>query len=635
MVLLLALCVRAVAVFQYEADHPHADHPVAAQAEVEATAGAVAAGEGFGDATLFRPPLYPAFAAAVFAAADEPSRPALRWTQVGLGALTCVLAALLAGRLFGQRAGLCTGLVAALHRPALLLPALAEPANLAAPLALCGALILTAPGEGRRRWAALGLVGGLGALLRVEAVPLVALCVLWPMARARLAGRNAAGALPDAALVAVIAALVVGPITLRNQIVGGDFVPVTWAGGPRLYEAHHPDRLLDEPHELPWLRGSPSAEADEWEREAELRIGRDLDVGTAGAFWRARTLASVAEHPLVHAAVAWRNLRQTLGAREAGEEHCLEWDARHVAVLRALPVGFGVWGAAGLAGLLAYASLGRRGRAAAGTRGGAVLAVLCAAEIGVLALRVPDSWARLPLVALLFPFAGWWLASAWSAVRAREEGAIGAGRLLGTLGVGLALVHAPVLSAERRAADLARCDHRLAVQLLEVEGRLDEAATAAEALLERDPQSVRARILAARVDLQLGEDPDRADGEAASERGLARLEGVLAGAAATERERSVAARLAARFQARAGRLEDADRLFRSARGFAVHDRALLLEHLDVLLALAERAEEVDGRGEWSTAIRGLLAGPALGGRAGSLPVDLADRWARLSGAPPR
>ncbi|MDP6539103.1 MAG: hypothetical protein QF410_06105, partial [Planctomycetota bacterium] len=76
-------------------------------------------------------------------------------------------------------------------------------------------------------------------------------------------------------------------------------------------------------------------------------------------------------------------------------------------------------------------------------------------------------------------------------------------------------------------------------------------------------------------------------------------------------------------------------LFRSARGFAVHDRALLLEHLDVLLALAERAEEVDGRGEWSTAIRGLLAGPALGGRAGSLPVDLADRWARLSGAPPR
>lgn len=91
-----------------------------------------------------------------------------RGAQVALGALTCVLLANVGTRMFGRRAGIAAGVIAAIYGPAIVLSAELMPATVGA-FWCAAALACSFPGERERthKWelAAFGLLGGFGFLL--------------------------------------------------------------------------------------------------------------------------------------------------------------------------------------------------------------------------------------------------------------------------------------------------------------------------------------------------------------------------------------------------------------------------------------------------------------------------------------
>ena len=182
---------------------------------------AVARGQGyvftlpfeFVHATAIRPPLYPTVIAAAFRVFGVHVGVA-QAVNVGFGTLAAVLAALIADRISGPRAGLCAGIVVALYPPMIANDVTTLVESLAVVLLFSAVLLLL---NGRTAWA--GVVLGLLMLDRASAqwfVLVVAAWVWW-----RLGWRHAGR------LVA-IALLVVSPWVVRNVVhVGGPVLVAT------------------------------------------------------------------------------------------------------------------------------------------------------------------------------------------------------------------------------------------------------------------------------------------------------------------------------------------------------------------------------------------------------------------------
>jgi 4-amino-4-deoxy-L-arabinose transferase-like glycosyltransferase len=170
---------------------------------------------GFPHATAFRPPLYPLLLGGVYAVTGT-KLGAAQALNIALGSGVVVLASLLAWRMAGERAGVVTGLLAALY-PALVfndgLP-LSEPLGL---LLLAATILLLL--DRRAAWA--GVTSGLLLLTRPSAQFFVLVLSMWVMWR--LGWKRAAYFL-------VCAALAVAPWLIRNWLRLGTPVLVTSNG---------------------------------------------------------------------------------------------------------------------------------------------------------------------------------------------------------------------------------------------------------------------------------------------------------------------------------------------------------------------------------------------------------------------
>ena len=494
----LALALRLAFVAQYERDHPQAQLPSIDEASYDGWAREIAGGEWLGHEVFFQEPLYAYALGCVYAVAgDEPAaqRAAARRVQALLGALTALGVALLAARLFGAAAGWVAGLAFALYRPAIWMCAQLLKPGLFLPLLVAFALLLVST-RGRTargalaRWLGVGLLGGLGALLRGNMLLLAPAFVLWPAARAWLERRELRAAWSACAAVALGVALALAPVALRNRAVGGRLVLSTSGAGTNVYGGNNRDNPYGVATEFPWVRGVPEHEADDWRHEAERRLGRELDATEVSRYWLGQVGESLVADPALHATILWRKLRLTLGRYEVPDNHFIEWDARWLAMLRWPLPGFGLWGVLALAGLVLVAV---RARGDAGARGAPLeLAALVALYLATIVLTVTSERVRLALVPLLLPFAAAWVV-AW---RPPRRSAL----LLGGLALGALVVWAPVLPAERRAADFDERDFNLAVAWLQRGELTPELVRQVAELEARHPSSPRVLLLAADLD---------------------------------------------------------------------------------------------------------------------------------------
>ena len=480
--LILAALVRVLHLLELSGD-PSFFQPKVDAYYYDQAARVIADGDlGFGHEPLRMSPGYFYALGAVYALfGDGPWAP--RVLQSLLGVLQVALIWDLARRMLGAGWAWLPAFGAALYGPFLYFEGHLLAASLATFLhILCLWLVIGRMDRGDLRfapWLGVGLVFGLTAVVRPNALPLVV--PLW--LACFLAGRetDATGRVRRVAAamlaLALGGALAIAPITLRNVLRTGEPILLTAHGGLNLYVgngpgAHGTFRL---PDEVPSTR-DPQSQYRTFHAVAEEALGRPLGAREADAYWVRRTVDTWIDSP----AWAWHILTRKLylywNGRELENVYDYEFAREYQPVLGAPLVQFVHVAPLALCGSLWMLLRGRpRER---------VLALYLWAVAGAVVLVFVTDRYRLPVVGPALLCATFALRRLVTWARERRWLALAGSAVVLSAAV---LVARPVAVQKSRAQEY----HTLGAAWLEL-GRLDRAEHALATSLAHNPEFVPA-----------------------------------------------------------------------------------------------------------------------------------------------
>ena len=430
---LLALALRVWNLLELRANDPFFANPSVDERMYHEWAAALARGEGLGGQVFLNGPVYPVFLSAIYGLAG-PSLLVAKAVQCALSVLDCVLVWALGRRLLGRGIALGAAALLAVSELAIFYPAtlLLEGALNTLVLGLLWLCVRAAESGGAARWAAAGLATGVAALARPSALIFAVLWTAWaalrpgalPWARARAALAFAGAVLACVSLSA-----------LHNAVVGGDFVPVTYAGGMNLYIGNNPAAIGEfvVPPIVPTaLADDPGEQRAVFQMLAERASGRTLKPSEVSAYWRERALDFARTQPVRFAKLILRKIGLSLNAYEAWNVRSLTLARDASAVLRLPLLDFGV--------LAPFAILGLWATRHAWPRLMPLYAWLATTWLTLWIFFVISRYraAALPVLAL---FASAGLAYTWATLRARNRHAVNFAVLVAALFVA---VHWPL-----------------------------------------------------------------------------------------------------------------------------------------------------------------------------------------------
>jgi 4-amino-4-deoxy-L-arabinose transferase-like glycosyltransferase len=288
---------------------------------------------------LGHPPGYPILLSFIYRVASE-SDTATQLLQIVLDSLSVVILVLIAFELFPAAVGIIGGLMTAFAPQFSWNSILLLPDSLAALPILLAVLLIVRTRSRTNRSALLAILAagaliGISCWLRANALLLAPfLALLFPIIYKR-------GACLRPALMLVCGAcLVIGPLTIRNAVVFGKFIPVSLGAGQTLIEGiadYNTDRSLGMPQtDMELIRGEAETfhrpdysnslfTPDGIERD-RARLSRGLAVIRAHPFWffgvmvrRAASMLRLERTPL-----------RLASADSAGWQHLLQWPLRVV-----------------------------------------------------------------------------------------------------------------------------------------------------------------------------------------------------------------------------------------------------------------------------------------------------------------
>jgi Flp pilus assembly protein TadD len=490
----LALAVRLVLLSQLHGHPLLRPTGVLDDAEYFRLAQRAAGGDwALGPGAYYVSPLYIYFLAAVFRIAGV-ALLAAQVLQAVLGAAAAALVAVCGRRLYGPRAGLAAGLLAAAtgvlaFSEILVLQSALDPFLAALALERLSAA-LERPATAR--FVATGAAFGLLALNRPNALAACAIVALVVLAMER--SRRGLG---RAAALAAGIVLVLSPVAVRNRAVTGEWVLVSSHGGLNFLIGNHPGATggyAIPPGVTPTIAG----QTEDTRRVAEAAAGRPLTDGEVSEHFYREGRRFIRERPGAAAVLFLRKLALALGGVELPLNYSYAyWSSDEPTILRGLVVGAWLLVPLGLAGLAVAPRVPRR----------TLFAWACFLPAYALAVALFFvAWRyRLPLLVALAVPAG--AAIDWALRAAASRDAAGWRPKAALLAAGALLAFWP-----HRVDDGLADERTERLVHLIVEGRGDEArALLARTLpIHRDPGLVRYR--AGRAWLDAGR-PDEAAAE--------------------------------------------------------------------------------------------------------------------------
>ncbi|MFA5139079.1 MAG: bacterial transcriptional activator domain-containing protein [Elusimicrobiota bacterium] len=457
----VAFVIRLVYILQVRSE-PLFLYPVVDALSYDRWARSILQGHLLGSGVFYQDPLYP-YLLAGFYGVFGASRLALALAQAGLDALGAGLLAWTGSRLFSPAVGLLAGAGLALYAPAVFYVGVFEKTTL---VLFLTSLLLFLLARGRPFPAGLSL----GACL---------LCrgnffLFAPAAAAWQRSWKAAAVFAGGCI------LVIAPVTLRNLVVGKDFVLTTSQAGWNFYKGNCPEATggLIEPL---GVRNVP--EYEETENRALAGGGRPSEVSRR---WFRQGLSFIASHPAAWLRLTWCKLILLVNAFELSDVYDFYYFKERSSLLRALPLGFG---------LLFPLAVG--GVALAAVRKQAMMPLLLAACYGasLVAFYVTGRY-RIALVPPLLLYAAYGLC----ALPGQRPG--GRGLWAACVLPLLLLVRVPVA-----APNLDRSRFVAATELLR-HGRPQEAASALRSMLPRNASCPRLHYNLAMALLRSGREPE-------------------------------------------------------------------------------------------------------------------------------
>ncbi len=401
----VALALRLLHVYFTQRFNPLAGDLQLDAATYDRWARALAFGGDAGPTTLMQSPIYPWFLSLIYRAFG-PALAAVRIVQALLGTASCGLVMLAArGAFRSHAAALLAGLAAALYAPLIFYEGILLPATLVVFLnALFAAILLGGERPGARR-----LVAG-GAALGAAAAANPPTLLLVPFALLHVYFAGSAGApqpplpkryvLKGALALSLGVAAAVAPLTARNALRTGEFIPLTAGAGINFYHGCNPG--ANGFYQVPVYRGvslggTPEEQSVNMERVASKERGRALSPTEVSSFWVAAGLAYARENPGAWASLLWRKFQFFWNAYERANVENFYFHRRFAGILALPLLTFGVVAPLGLLGVFLTRGRWRK----LWLLYGGILAYLATA----LAFYVLARY-RLSVVVFLVPFAG-------------------------------------------------------------------------------------------------------------------------------------------------------------------------------------------------------------------------------------
>ena len=391
---LAALAVRLVYLVQAD-DSPLFFHPIVDARTYVRTALHLAEGHWLGPPGPFwQPPLYPYFLAGSFALFGEDYH-LPRLAQALSGTAVCLLVLHLGRRAFSPAVGWIAAGAAALYGPFLYFEGELLPAALAVflnALALT-ALLWAAGGRSTGHWLAAGLLLGLAALNVPSVLLFVPIALLWARLRAR-------ASLPALGALVLGLALAIAPVTLRNRIVGGEWVPISYNGGINFYIGNNPDSERT-------TRIRPGRDWQELTEMPEREAGITAK-GASSRYFFGRSLEFLAADPGGYLLLQLRKLHQLWRGDEIPRNldpyfaRSWSWLLQGLLWIRGLAFPFGLVGPLALTGLALYLRSPQARSPAAD-----LLLLFAAAYMLAVVLFFVTGRYRLPAIPALLLFAGY------------------------------------------------------------------------------------------------------------------------------------------------------------------------------------------------------------------------------------
>ncbi|UCG31925.1 MAG: glycosyltransferase family 39 protein [Phycisphaerales bacterium] len=299
------------------------------------------------DTPYFRAPLYPYFLALGLRVGGGTLAP--RIIQIVIGALSCALAYAVATKCFGRPVGLLAGVLCSLYwvlayfDAEFLLPVLLVCLLLAALLLL----FLAAERRNIRLAAIAGLIFGLYAITRPNILVFYPFAWWWclrtmqqpPRLRSLFTLLFALGCLlPPAA------------VTVRNRLVGGDWVVVASQGGVNFYIGNNPQsngvQAVVPGTRQTWWGGFEDAR-----NIAQQDLGRPLKPSEISRYWFARAFTYIHDQPGPWLKLTARKILAFIGDVELSNNEPYEARRARYYTLRAVPLSFAIVFALFLVGL--------------------------------------------------------------------------------------------------------------------------------------------------------------------------------------------------------------------------------------------------------------------------------------------
>jgi tetratricopeptide (TPR) repeat protein len=374
---------------------------------------ALAAGAWVGEPEPFwQPPLYPYLVGVLFWLRGEDYL-LVGLVQASLGAASCVLLYILGQAVLPGRVAIWAGLTAAAYGPLIYFGGELLPTTLAVFLDL---LLLVLLVRSPPNWPGpvLALVSGI--VLGLSALAVANVLLLLPVLLCWLYSAPGSALVRDwrrPALLALGCVVVIGAVTVRNRVVGGEWVLISHNGGINFYIGNNPeyDRTVAIRPGFAWamLVEEPVREAG-----VESRAGRS-------AFFLAKSWDFISSHPVDFARLTarklylfWhgdeiqRNLDPYFGRKFSSLLSALMWK-------QGLAFPFGVVAPLALFGLTCY----WRTEAANRFQGRMLILVFLLYMVSVVAFFVTSRY-RLPAVPIALLFAAYGAHRIFLAVEARQ-----------------------------------------------------------------------------------------------------------------------------------------------------------------------------------------------------------------------
>lgn len=253
-----------------------------------------------GERTFYQAPFYPYFLALIYSIGARDFI-IVRLVQIVIGSASCVLLAAAGARFFDKKSGWVAGILLALYAPALFFDLLIQKAVLGM-FFMCLLLFLISKATQRQDnklqpgvWIFIGVVLACFGLVRENALILVPAIGVWSTLYFWRNGWRQI--LTKMALLACGLTIIFFPVTLRNYVVGGEFVLTTSQLGPNFYIGNSKEATgFYRP--LIWDHSDWKFERSDAENLAEKALGRELSPNEVSDYWLAEALSDIRQAPV-------------------------------------------------------------------------------------------------------------------------------------------------------------------------------------------------------------------------------------------------------------------------------------------------------------------------------------------------